>query len=84
MTTSTNNGLFTTTHTTSDNYSAVSPSDVETVWLDIVVSGGGGEEDNVFVLAIFLIVLQRAIYNLDYMVNLFSNLFLLEYYNSRP
>jgi hypothetical protein len=45
--------LFITAHTTSDNFTTVSPSDgdVETVWLDITVSESDGEEDKVFVLA---------------------------------
>jgi hypothetical protein len=51
MIASTNCGLFITAHTTSDNFTTVSPSDgdVETVWLDITVSESDGEEDKVFV-----------------------------------
>jgi hypothetical protein len=53
----TNCGLFITAHTTSDNFTTVSPSDgdVETAWLDITVLESDGEEDKVFVLATFFI-----------------------------
>jgi hypothetical protein len=49
MIASTNCGLFITAHTTSDNCNTVSPSDgdVETAWLDIIVSESDGERPHV-------------------------------------